>query len=262
MDMALEKKYRSLATYFSESTNQTITLQFGEIEKIMGYSLPSSAYLNYSWWKKTKAPARHYQAWTAAGYTVKYVQPNHYVVFEKKDTVSENESHKDVLIIRPALHGDARFLSVLHKKSKMESKFLVYGQEQQEASSKKIRQQIIEWNQSGRSVILLAILNGEHVGYMKIAGNESRRVAHRAEVDLVVQAHKNDMDILSALIQKSEEWAEEKGIKRFEVTLLEENAQARKLFEQNGYKVEGIRKKSVLLQDKLQNEVYMGKVFK
>ncbi|KYG58678.1 GNAT family N-acetyltransferase [Planococcus maritimus] len=262
MELALEKKYRSLAAYFSESTNQTITLTFEEIEKIMGYSLPSSAYLNYSWWKKTKSPARHYQAWTAAGYFVKYVQPNHYVVFEKTEAVPENEGHQDVLIIRPALHGDARFLSVLYKKSKMESKFLVYGQEPQEASAKKIRQQIIEWNQSGRSVILLAILNGEHVGYMKIVGTDSKRAAHRAEVDMVVQAHNNDMNILSALIQKSEEWAAEKGLKRFEITILEENAQARKLFEQNAYKVEGIRKSSVSVHGTLQNEVYMGKVFK
>ncbi|MBU9671838.1 GNAT family N-acetyltransferase [Planococcus sp. CP5-4] len=261
MEMALEKKYRSLAMYFSESTNQIITLKFSEIEKIMGYSLPSSAYLNYSWWKKTKAPARHYQAWTAAGYTVKYVQPNQYVVFEKKDFVLENEGHKDVLIIRPALHGDARFLSELHKGAKMESEFLVYGQEQQEISLKRIRQQIIEWNQSGRSVILLAILNGEHVGYMNILGDESERAAHRAEVELVVQADKHDIDILTALIQKSEEWAQQKGIKRFEITMLEENLQARKLFEQNAYEVEGIRKSSVFLQDELQNEVYMGKVF-
>lgn len=262
MELALEKKYRSLAAYFSESTNQTITLSFEEIEKIMGYSLPSSAYLNYSWWKKTKAPARHYQAWTAAGYFVTYVQPNHYVVFEKLDAVPENERHKDVLIIRPALHGDARFLSVLYKKSKMESKFLVYGQEQQEASAKKIRQQIIGWKQSGRSVILLAILDGEHVGYMKIKGNDSKRAAHRAEVNFVVQAHKRNVDILSALIQKSEEWAKDKGIKRFEITILEENAQARKLFEQNAYKVEGIRKSSVSVHNTLQNEIYLGKVFK
>lgn len=260
MVTALEKKYRSLAMYFSESTNQIITLKFTEIEKIMGYSLPSSAYLNHSWWKKEKSYTRHYQAWVAAGYVVKYVKPNQYIVFEREDPLFKNESDKDTLIIRPALHGDAPSLSKLHKKENAKLTFFIEGQEHQETSEKGFRQQITACNQIGHSVILLAILNGEHVGYMKITGNELKRAAHRAVVELFIQDIEYDLDVFSSLMRKSEEWAEEKGIKRIELTMLEENVQARMRFEQSGYEVEGIRKSSVVLLNKLHNEVYMGKV--
>lgn len=263
-NMTLEKKYRSLATYFSEATSQTIKLHFTEIESIMRRSLPSSAYLNYSWWVKVKASTRHYQAWTAAGYAVKYVQLNHYVVFEKIDEEIERgsfENPKAVLTIRPALYGDARSLTEFHKKTKKESKLLLDEKEEQEVTFEKVRKQIIECNHNNRSMILLAILNGKVVGYMKIKGDNSKRASHRAKVQLMIPADAPDTNISSALIKKSEEWAEEKGIKRFEVTILEENVQARKLFEHHLYEVEGIRKGSIWLENKLKNEVYMAKMF-
>jgi len=262
MDMTLEKKYIPLASYFSTSTNPTITLQFTEIEKIMGQNLPHSAYLNYSWWKKTKAPAKHFQAWTEAGYTVRHVEPNRYVVFERIDLLNTNKTDKnyeDILLIRSAAHGDARFLADLQKKTEGESDFLIYGKEERKLSIQKVRKQIIEWNQSGHSIIFLAILNGQHVGYLMVEGNNSTRASHRANVFLAIQADAQGKGIASALLQKAEEWAIGKAISRFELTVIEANTEARRLFEKNRYESEGIRKASLIIRDELHNEIYMAK---
>lgn len=263
MDMTLEKKYIPLANYFSTSSNPTITLQFTEMEKIMGQNLPHSAYLNRSWWKKTKAPAKHFQAWTEAGYTVQHVEPNRYVVFERIDllnTKKTDNSNEDILLIRSAAHGDARFLADLQKKIEGESDFLLYGKEERKQSIQKVRKQIIEWKQSGHSIIFLAILNGQHVGYLMVEGNSSKRAIHRANVRIAIQADAQGKGIASALLQKAEKWAIEKAIRRFELTVMEANIGARKLFEKNKYELEGIRKASLIIRDELHNEIYMAKI--
>lgn len=263
MDMTLEKKYIPLANYFLTAKNPIITLHFTEIEKIMGHNLPNSAYLNYSWWKKTKAPAKHFQAWAAAGYAVKHVEPNRYVVFEKLD-LSGDESNKDrdddILLIRPAGHGDARFLADLQKQTESESDFLLYGKGERSLSTQKVRKQIISWNQSGQSVIYLAILNGEHVGYLIAEGNDAARASHRLDLLLAVQKKAQGKGIATALLHKTEEWAKEKAITRLELTILEANTPARKFFEKNGYESEGIRKNAIVIENKPQNEIYMAKM--
>lgn len=262
MDMVLEKKYIPLANYFLKSTNTTITLDFTEIEKIMGHDLPHSAYLNQSWWKKKKAPAKHFQAWTNAGYAVQQVESNRYVTFERIEplnTEAIEKSNEDILLIRSAGHGDARFLADLQKKTEGESDFLLYGKEERVLSTQSVRKHIIEWNQSGHSIVFLGILNGQHVGYLLVNGNEAKRAIHRAEVTIAVQADAQGKGIASSLLKKAEEWAAENAISRFELTVLETNTAARQFFEKHNYKSEGIRTESMMIDNNLFNEIYMAK---
>ncbi|WP_236610281.1 GNAT family N-acetyltransferase [Planococcus halocryophilus] len=229
MNMKIEKKYIPLANYFSATTNPTITLQFTEIEKIMGQSLPNVAYLSYSWWKKTKAPAKHYLAWTAAGYAVKHVEPKRYVVFVRIEPTNDKDNTKtneNILLIRPAGHGDANSLSNMQKKIEGESDFFLYGHGERLLSTQKTRKQIIEWNQSGHSLILLAILNGQHVGYLMIEGYKAHRASHRASLRIGVQNNSQHKGIGSLLLKKAEAWAAAQSISRLEVSVLETNSPA------------------------------------
>lgn len=264
MTIALEKKYIPFANYFSMATNPTLTLHLTEIEKIMGQSLPNSAYLNQSWWKKTKAPSKHFHAWLDNGYIVKEFKSNRYVSFERIDLLTKNDENKDhanedILLVRPAGHSDARFLAELQKNIEGESDFLLYGKEERALSTQKVRKQIIEWNQRGHSIVFLAILNGEHVGYLMVTGNEAKRATHRAALLLGIQADAQGKGIAYSLLQKAEEWAITKAISRLELTVSEENIPARKLFEKMEYKPEGIRNNSIIINNKLHNEIYMAK---
>ncbi|ANU27109.1 GNAT family N-acetyltransferase [Planococcus versutus] len=163
-------------------------------------------------------------------------------------------------MIRPAGHGDARFLADLQKQTESESDFLLYGKGERSLSTQKVRKQIISWNQSGQSVIYLAILNGEHVGYLIAEGNDAARASHRLDLLLAVQKKAQGKGIATALLHKTEEWAEEKAITRLELTILEANTPARKFFEKNGYESEGIRKNAIMIENKPQNEIYMAKM--
>lgn len=261
MTIILEKKYIPLANYFSSATNSTIKLSFNEIEQIMGQQLPNAAYLNRSWWKKTKAPAKHFHAWTDAGYYVSEVEIDRHVVFERTDASGGKGdiADEDILLIRNAEHGDARSLAALQKTVEAESDFLLYGKDERTQSTQKVRKQIIEWKQSGHSAIFIAILNGEHVGFLMMIGNTAKRAAHRAEIHMGVQANARRKGIATALLQKAEEWAAAKGVTRLELTVVEEDWPARKLLEKAGYVSEGTRQDAIIINGKTYDEIFMAK---
>lgn len=263
MTILLEKKYIPLSHYFQAATNSSIRLTFSEIEQIMGQNLPNAAYLNKSWWKKSKPPAKHFHAWMDAGYRVTEVEPDRYVVFEKadaKNTVADTDAEdKDILLIRTAEHGDARSLALLQKAVEAESDFMLYGKDERSLSTQRVRKQIIEWKQSGHSTIIIAILNGQHVGYLMVIGNEAKRASHRASLVLGLLKEAQGKGIAKSLLEKAEEWAKQKGISRLELTVLGANERARKLYEKTGFEAEGTRRRSLIIDGKEQDEIYLVK---
>ncbi|MGI2328839.1 GNAT family N-acetyltransferase [Planococcus sp. YIM B11945] len=267
MTILLEKKYIPLANYFSTASNPSIRLSFTEIEKIMGQQLPNAAYLNKSWWKKIKPPAKHFHAWIDAGYLVNEVEPNQFVVFERIDLANGNgandtDPNEDILLIRTAEHGDASSLVTLQKTVEAESDFMLYGKDERIQSTQKVRKQIIEWKKSGNSTIFIAILNGEHVGYLMVIGNSAKRAAHRAAIVLGIQEHARGKGIATSLLQRAEEWATAKGVSRLELTVVTENTPAKNLYEKAGYESEGVRKRSLMIDGQPYDELYMAKFLK
>ena len=57
-----------------------------------------------------------------------------------------------------------------------------------------------------------------------------------------------------------DEWAGENGIVRLELTVECVNTGAKHLYEKNGLIVEGIRSKSMKVNDRFVDEYYMGKI--
>ncbi|ANU16155.1 GNAT family N-acetyltransferase [Planococcus maritimus] len=263
MTILLEKKYIPLSHYFEAATNSSIRLTFSEIEQIMGQTLPNAAYLNKSWWKKSKPPAKHFHAWMDAGYRVTDIEPDRYVVFEKadaKNTASNAEAEdKDILLIRTAEHGDARSLALLQKAVEAESDFMLYGKDERSLSTQRVRKQIIEWKQSGHSAIIIAILNGQHVGYLMVIGNEAKRAEHRAGLVLGLLKEAQGKGIAKSLLEKAEDWAKQKNISRLELTVVEANDRARKLYEKAGFQAEGTRQRSLIIDGKEHDEIYLAK---
>lgn len=259
----LEKKYIPLSHYFQSATNSSIRLTFSEIEQIMGQNLPNAAYLNKSWWKKSKPPAKHFHAWMDAGYRVSEVEPDRFVVFEKVDTnnkaADKDAEDKDILLIRTAEHGDARSLAMLQKTVEAESDFMLYGKDERSLSTQRVRKQIIEWKQNGHSAIIIAILNGQHVGYLMVIGNDAKRASHRAELVLGLLKEAQGKGIAKSLLEKAEDWAKQKGITRLEVTIAEGNERGRKLYEKAGFEAEGTRRRSLVINGKEHNEIYLAK---
>ena len=78
-------KYLPLRDYLLRSGKSRITLRFNDIEKILGFSLPHSAYIHRAWWANDSSHTHARNGWLAAGYNVDYVDlDSEIVVFIKK----------------------------------------------------------------------------------------------------------------------------------------------------------------------------------
>jgi hypothetical protein len=63
-------KYDPLREHLSLHGGQSITMSFGEIEKVLGNTLPKSAWDHQAWWANSRFTHVHAEAWLDAGYRV------------------------------------------------------------------------------------------------------------------------------------------------------------------------------------------------
>ena len=263
MTTKMEKKYIPLAEFFQNSTQPEITLTYEAIENIMGQELPNAAYLNLSWWKKTKPPLTHYLSWHEAGYNVVDVKLGRSITFSRlqnKEGGDEVEgSNKHTYIIRSIETDDARSFINLQECIFNECDFEYFQANEQNLTVQQIRKCMTEWRKVKTSNILLCIVNGEFAGYALIKGNNSSRTKHVAALRIGVVEAFQSIGIGSALLNQAEQWCLSHQIERLEASILAHNEKAKSLFEKHNYTCEGVRKSSFKLHDELFDELYYSK---
>ena len=264
MTSKIEKKYIPLAEFFKNSTQSEITLTYEAIENIMGQELPNAAYLNLSWWKKTKPPLTHYLAWHDADYNVIDVKLGRSITFSRLQNNEFSEdlegTNKHTYIIRPIEADDARSFINLQEVVFSESDFNYFCANEQNLTVQQVRKCITEWRKVKTSNILLCIVNGVFAGYALIQGNHSSRTKHVASLRIGVMESFQHIGIGSALLTQAEQWCQNHQIQRLEATILAHNEKAKSLFEQHHYTCEGVRKNSFKLHNEFFDELYYSKL--
>lgn len=81
-------KYEPLYKYLIKQTAKRVTLKMEEIEAIVDFKLPNSAYKYSAWWSNSKAKGHPWcRTWTDAGYFTVDVQKTIFrqeIIFEKE----------------------------------------------------------------------------------------------------------------------------------------------------------------------------------
>ena len=265
MAKRMEKKYIPLAAFFLKSTLNEVKLTYTALENIIGQQLPNAAYLNSSWWKKTKPPAMHFHAWTEADYYVKEIELGRTVTFAKiSDTLvelhSDQKKIEDILIIRPVDLEDARSIIQLYQALDSESDFMLFGKDERIMTVQSIRKQIGVWKKSLQSNMFVGILNGQFAGFILINGGPPPRASHRASLDIGVRQAFHGKNVGVSLMEKAQAYAIETNIQRIELSVTENNSRAISLFKKMGYTIEGTRTNSLKVNGELINEFYMAKL--
>lgn len=83
---AVPAEYRPLHKYLEERYAENLVLTFGEIEDLLGFSLPDSARIAPEWWATADAPAvrtPQSRSWTEASRTAKANLPAEIVLFQR-----------------------------------------------------------------------------------------------------------------------------------------------------------------------------------
>jgi hypothetical protein len=66
-------KYDPLAIFLKQSAVQRLSMSFAEIEKVLGFKLPTSAHGYPAWWANERTSHVQARSWMAAGYETEQV---------------------------------------------------------------------------------------------------------------------------------------------------------------------------------------------
>ena len=118
----------------------------------------------------------------------------------------------------------------------------------------------IEAAASGDDLLMVAADGDDIVGFIWAERGTLRRVRHTAYIVTGIRKAYRGKGIGTDFFKHLDNWAEAGGIVRLELTVECENVGARNLYEKSGFKVEGVRPKSMYVNGKYVDEYYMGKI--
>ena len=73
-------KYEKLGGYLGSSDNKLIKLTFREVENMLGFRLPKSAFKHRPWWANDDSHVQAMDGWIRAGYNTESVSLDNEVV--------------------------------------------------------------------------------------------------------------------------------------------------------------------------------------
>ncbi|TCP30495.1 ribosomal-protein-alanine N-acetyltransferase [Scopulibacillus darangshiensis] len=166
------------------------------------------------------------------------------------------------MIIREISVSDAEAFLRLSRGLDKETQYMLYEPGERSTTLEEQRARIEKIHNKGFSTIFVAEDEEQLVGYAGIFGSALKRVRHRASIVIGILPPFQGRGLGTKLLGVTHQWAKEKGIHRLELTVMEHNRHAMYLYNKMGYRVEGMRKSAIVLEDRTIDEFYMGKILK
>ena len=101
--------------------------------------------------------------------------------------------------------------------------------------------------------------DGLLVGYLQAIGRRPRRIRHVVSINVAILLAYTGKGLGGKLFEACEAWARQTGIKRLDLSVMENNIPAQKLYEKLGFAREGIKRSSMLVDGEYIDEIYMSK---
>ncbi|SFA94769.1 Protein N-acetyltransferase, RimJ/RimL family [Lentibacillus halodurans] len=163
------------------------------------------------------------------------------------------------MIIRPIEINDAEEFLELNRRID-ESGFMLHEPGERKTTVEQQKQAIERISFEERSALFVAELDKSLAGFIAVFGGKMKRDQHSAYLALGVHDAFHGRGIATKLIKYVFEWAEETGISRLELTVIKDNVKAINLYEKMGFRVEGEKVHSLMIDGSPANEYYMYKL--
>ena len=108
--------------------------------------------------------------------------------------------------------------------------------------------------------LIAAVDDGKIVGYLWAERGRYRRISHMAYIVTGVLEAYRGRGIGTELFRQVEEWAQRENMARLELTVQCRNECAVYLYQKRGFCIEGIKKKSLIVNGEFTDEYYMAKL--
>lgn len=161
--------------------------------------------------------------------------------------------------IREITENDAEAHLKLCLQLDLESKFMLYEPGERSTAIDAHKEFILPLIHSSNSTIILAEHNNRLVGHLTVVGGEARRTSHLGYLVIGILKDYTGKGIGTRLFNFLEDWRTNRNIKKFELTVMSHNEAALALYKKMGFVIEGIKKKSMFIDDEFIDEYYMGK---
>ncbi|GKX67396.1 GNAT family N-acetyltransferase [Inconstantimicrobium mannanitabidum] len=164
-------------------------------------------------------------------------------------------------LLRCPNKNDAVELSKLRVKIDGETEYMDRESGEGFLSPEDFQKVIYEDSVAEKNIFLVAEVNEKIVGFARCEGNTLSRFRHKAEFGICIAKEYWGYGIGKVLLESILEWADNSGIKKISLTVVEENAKAIELYKRYGFVEEGLLIKDRLHKDgSYYNTVLMGRL--
>ncbi|MBX9975358.1 GNAT family N-acetyltransferase [Cytobacillus firmus] len=164
------------------------------------------------------------------------------------------------MIIRHIKPADAEALAELITKVENESDYMLFEPGERKTSAEAQRKRIEAIQKEDHSTIIVAEKDNRLIGFVMAIGGAARRNRYSAYLVAGILSEHRGQGIGTNLFEELERWACEKHIHRLELTTVIHNQAGVSLYKKAGFKIEGIKKHSLMINGEFVDEYYMGKL--
>jgi len=162
--------------------------------------------------------------------------------------------------IREARPGDEEELVRLFTTLDEETSFMLLEPGERKTSVEGQAELIRNFSESGFQALFVACEDVSLAGFIGGSGGTANRDRRTIHIAMGVLASHWGKSIGRQLLQRFESWAKTNGFHRIELTVMENNERAKRLYEKSGFEYEGTRRDSLKVEGKYVNERYMAKL--
>lgn len=165
------------------------------------------------------------------------------------------------MLIREIIPEDAENFLYLIKQVESEAKFMLMEAGERKTTPEQNRKRLEKMKQQSNSTIFVAQQEkGKLVGYLIAIGGSVQKTKHSAYLVIGILEEYRGQGIGTSLFQRLEAWAISANISRLELTVVTLNEAGVALYKKSGFEIEGIKRKSLKIDDEFHNEYFMSKL--
>ncbi|OPJ57613.1 GNAT family N-acetyltransferase [Clostridium chromiireducens] len=164
------------------------------------------------------------------------------------------------MIIRKAKLEDANNLLSMLLSLDKETNYMLLEPNERDNDVSRV-QGMIQQSINGSNLLLVAEDEDNIVGFLSAQKGILKRIKHTAYIVVGIREIHRGKGIGTKFFSELDLWAKENLITRLELTVMCPNIVAKHLYEKNGFEIEGIKKRSMLVDGEYVDEFYMAKFY-
>ncbi|NJP36875.1 GNAT family N-acetyltransferase [Alkalicoccus luteus] len=141
-----------------------------------------------------------------------------------------------------------------------EADFMMMAPGERNVTPEKVADQLNRIEKEASSAVFAAVGNDQFAGYGFVFGSSTERTKHRTYLVMGVRKSFQGQGIGSRLLERMINWCGENDVMRIELTTVCRNKEAIGLYEKFGFRVEGKKLASLLIDGKPEDEYMMARV--